>query len=479
MNIFTQGEHMRYRKTIQSLLVLIPLIILISCGGSSSTSSTNPTNPSSEQGSVFTVGTDAPLPAVVSCTVTITGVTLNNGSTDVPVFSGSQDVDFARLSGLHQLLDLMSVPTGTYTSATVTMSGVQIGYLNTSVTPPTVTTIPGNLSSVTAMASFPESFTLNSGALVGLRMEFDLRKSLTVDSSTGQVTGAVTPTFHMQLLNAENSNVSIDDFPAGVVGVQNSTTFTAQGPHGRQWTVQANNNTIMDDPDEPISSYTTNTVVLVSGHLDPVTHDIDASELQVVSNDKFYLGGLLTYVNPAAPAAATTADLYVRDELPSIDGIAPGDITALTLNGSENYQVGHIDLPITQLIFNNSAMVAGQRLGIGGALNTSNGTSTLTVKRVILRRQGQAGTLTGSVVINHGNNGTFQLNDNWTAGVLMPQPLTVMTTDFTNFINVSGLSGLQGQNGMNVRVVGFILFDTATGQPVMVARSVEDLTAGS
>jgi len=468
---------MRYWKSVQSLLVLIPLLLLISCGGSMS-SGNNSTQPASTSGSIFTVGTDAPLPSVVSCTLTVTGVTVNNGSTDVSVFNGSQDIDFAKLSGLHQLLDLMSVPTGTYGSATVTISAAQIGYLDTSVTPPTVTTITGNLSSMTAMATFPKPFVLNSGDLVGLRMEFDLRKSLAVDGN-GQVTGDITPTFHMNLLNADNAQVSVDDFPVGVVGVQNSTTFTAQGPHGRQWTVQSDNNTIMDDPSEPISSYTTDTIVLVSGQLDPVTKDIDASELQVLSNSKFYLGGLLTYVNPPAPAAATTADLYVRDELPSINGIAPGDITTLTLNGSEIYRVGHIDLPITQLIFNNSAMAAGQRVGVGGDLTTANGTSTLTVKRVILRRQGQVGTLTGNVVINHGNNGTFQINDNWTDGVLLPQPLTVMTTNFTNFIDLSGLSALQGQSGLTIRVVGFILFDTATSQPVFVARSVEVLNANS
>ena len=469
---------MGYRKTLQSLLVLIPILILISCGGGTSSSGSMST-PASSSASVFTVGTDAPLPSVVSCDVTITGITINNGTTDISVMSSStpsDTIDFARLSGLHQLVDLSSVPTGTYVSATVTISGVTIGYLDTSVTPPTVTTITGDVSPMSATTTFASPFTLNSADMVGLRMEFDLRKSLAVDSN-GQITGDVTPTFNMKLLNATDSNVSIDDFPAGVTGVQNSNTFTVQGPHGRSWTVDANSSTIMDDPSEPISSFTTDTIVLVSGQINAVTKDIDASEIAVLSNNKFYLGGLLTYVNPAAPSAATGADLYVRDELPAITGIAPGDITGLTLNGSETYRLGHINLPITQLLFNNSAMVAGQNVAFGGDLTTSNGVSTLTVKRVTLRHQGQAGTVSGSATILHGNNGTFQLNDNWVAGVLLPQPLTVMTTDFTNFINVTGLSALQ--NGNPVRVVGFVLFDSTTSQAVFVARSVEVITAGS
>ncbi|MFZ0635974.1 MAG: hypothetical protein WAM08_10685, partial [Candidatus Acidiferrales bacterium] len=103
--------------------------------------------------------------------------------------------------------------------------------------------------------------------------------------------------------------------------------------------------------------------------------------------------------------------------------------------------------------------------------------TTLTVHRVVLRRQGQAGTLAGDVVIQSGNAGSFQLNDDWTAGILLPQPLTVLTTNNTNFINLSGLSALQGQTGMSLRVVGFILIDPQTSQPVLVACSVEQLNS--
>ena len=59
---------------------------------------------------------------------------------------------------------------------------------------------------------------------------------------------------------------------------------------------------------------------------------------------------------------------------------------------------------------------------------------------------------------------------------MLPQPLTVLTTNSTNFINLSGLSALTGMQAIPLRVVGFILIDPATGTPVMVARSVEQLT---
>lgn len=460
-------------KAMGVFVAFLAALGLVSCGGgSASGSNTDPTS----QASVFTIGTDAPLPSVVSCQIMVTGVTINNGTSDVPVLTTPQVVDFAQLSGLHQLLDLNSVPPGTYSSATVTISSPVIGFIDTTQSPPAIDTINGTLTQSSVTVNFANPFVLNAADLVGLRMEFDLRQSLQT-AQNGQVTGTVNPVFNMQLLDATDSNVSIDDFHAGVVGVNGDGSFTVQGPKGRQWTVDTNASTALDDPSEPVSSFTTNTIVEVSGQLNPVNHDIDASEIEVVSDDKFVLGGLLTSIRPPS-GPATQADLYVRYELPDITGIQDGQIETLALNGSEKYEIANIDNPITTLLFNNSALAAGQVVDVGGSVTTTNGVSTLTVHRVVLRRQGQAGTwIPGSTIVQSGNAGSFQLSDNWTAGVLLPSPLTVLTTNATLFINLDGLSGLSGSQALPIRVVGFILMDPTTNQPVMVARSVEELTS--
>lgn len=459
-------------KSMGVLAALFAALVLSSCGGGTSSSGTT----SQEQASIYTVGTDAPLPSVISCEVTVSGITLNNGSTNVSVLSQPQIVDFAQLSGLHQLLDLTAVPTGTYTSATITIASPVIGYINTSNNPPTISTINGSLSQSSVTVNLAQPVVVSNADLFGLRLEFDLRQSLQTDAN-GQITGVVTPVFDVALLNSADSQVAIDDFHGGVVGVSGGNTFAIQGPHGRQWTVVTDGSTILDDPNTPVSSFTTNTIVEVSGTLDPVTHSINASEVEVVSNDDFFMSGLFTSIRPAT-GPATAADLYVRELLPAINGVSDGQIETLALNGSEKYMIEHISLPLTTLLFNNSELAAGQRVGIGGELTTTNGTSTLTVHRVVLRRQGQAGRwVPGSTVIHNGNAGAFQLNDNWTAGVLLPSPLTVMTTNDTNFVNLSGLSALQGAQPISIRVVGFILINQATGQPVMVARSVAELAS--
>ncbi|MGH9757430.1 MAG: DUF4382 domain-containing protein [Candidatus Acidiferrales bacterium] len=462
---------MRNPKILPVLVCLIAVMALSSCSSSGSNS-----NPAPQQSaSVFTIGTDAPLPSVVSCQVMITGVTIFNGTTNVPVLSQPQVIDFARLSGLHQLLDLNAVPTGSYTSATVTLSSPVIGFIDTTQNPPTVTTINGTLTQSSVTVNFANPFILQDNDLVGLRMEFDIAKSLATDMN-GQITGVVNPNFDMRLLASDDSNVSIDDFHAGVVGVSGNNSFTVQGPHGRQWMVTTDDNTVLDDPSVPVNSFTTNTIVEISGQLDPVTHGIDANEVEVLSNDKFYLGGLLTSIRPPS-GPAMQADLYIRDELPDITGISDGQIETLNLNGSEQYRIADINIPLTTLLFNNSALTAGQVVGIGGKLTTTNGVPTLTVHRVVLRRQGQGGTwVPGSTVVQSGNAGSFELNDYWQAGILLPSPLTVITANDTRFINLSGLSALTGTTALPIRVVGFILINPATSKPVMVARSVELMT---
>jgi hypothetical protein len=466
---------MRRLKCVQTLLLLLPLAVMAGCGaGASAGLGSQP-----QSASIFTMATDASLPSVVKCEMTVDMVTLYNGTTNVSVLTAPALIDFAKLNGLHDLIDLTSVPTGTYTSATLTLEPTgSIGYINTSANPPTISTITGNLSQTVVTIPLNKPFVLNAADLVGLRMEFDIRQSLAVDGS-GQITGAVNPTFDMRLLNAADANVSIDDFHGGYVGAAGDNSFVIQGPLGRQWTVTADNNTDFETGDQ-MGSFTTNSIVDVSGQLNPVTRAIDATEISLVSTDKFVLGGLFTSIRPSS-GAATAADLYVRSELPAINGIAPGDITTLTLNGSEVYKIANLPIPLTTLLFSNTSLAAGQHVAVGGALNTVGGVTTLIPHRVVLERQGQSGAwVPGSTIIATGNNGSFQLTDESTAGVLLPAPLTVLTTSNTRFINLSGLSALSGMTAIPLRVVGLVLIDsndpyTHGRAPVMVARFVEQM----
>jgi Domain of unknown function (DUF4382) len=109
-------------------MVLVAMMVASGCGGGASSTTQTPQQPS---GTVFVSGTDAPLPSVLSFQVDITGMTVSDGTNPpVSVLNGTQTVDFARLNGLHTLLDLNTIPAGTYSSVNVTLANPEIAYLN-------------------------------------------------------------------------------------------------------------------------------------------------------------------------------------------------------------------------------------------------------------------------------------------------------------------------------------------------------------
>jgi hypothetical protein len=467
---------MKPMKWLSGIAVLALVAAASGCGGGAS--STTPTQP--ESGSVFVNGTDAPLPSVVSFQVDITGMTVSDGvNPPISVLSGTQTVDFARLNGLHTLLDLNSIPAGTYTNVNVTLANPEIMYLNvtnpqtTPPTRPTVTMLNATSSPAVTLTQSSVPITLSSpltvaaGDIVGLSFDFDLRHSIQVDAN-GNFTGMVNPTLNLKAVTPSDSDAYIDDFVAGVTNVGTSS-FMIQGPHGHQFTVNVNDQTEWENS-ESISNLTNTSIVEISGTLDRTSGAILADTVAIVSQDSFWAGGLVTFVDPAT-GPANDFDLYVRNVLPSGTGFQSGQISTIDLTGNENYFIYWWHNKFTSFLFNSSLLVPGQHVSIGGPF--SNG--AVTVKRVVLRHEGHNGAwVVGSTDVGAS---TFQFNSNGLAGVLFNGPITVYCTPFTVFKGgLTGLGSITGTAAMNLRVVGLVLKDPISGQPVFVAHSVEQLS---
>jgi hypothetical protein len=443
-------------------------------GSAPSQSSSGSNSTPAQTGSVYVLGTDAPLPSVTSFSVSLQSITLSDGtSTPVSILNGAQTVDFARFNGLSTLLDFNAIPTGTYTTATITLGSATLGYLNTQTgAAPTISSMPASLTQSTVTINLATPFVVNAGDMDALRFDFDLRQSIQVDAN-GQITGQVTPVLDLKALSPSDPERYIDEFDAGVVSIDAaSNSFVIQGPHGRQYTVQLSSSTEFEN-NETIASLTTSSIVEISGSLATNSQTIDADCVAILSQDGYWAAGLITYVTPAT-GTATSLNMYVRAELPADTGLTLGQIANVNLTGSEKYFIYKLRTPLTNFFFNSSLMVPGQHISIGGPLSGATNPQSVTTHRIVLRHEGH----TGEWVVGSTNtgNGTFQFNSNGLAGVLFNGPITVYTTPVTSWLGgLNGLSDLSSSSALSLRVVGLVLKDPASGNPVFVARSVEEL----
>jgi hypothetical protein len=473
MDFRTQGKHLPI-----AFVSLAAALLAVGCG-SSNTVTSNPTP--AVTGASFVVGTDAPMASVTSFNVQITnicGVTTDSTtglSECVPFISGTPTVDFARFNGLQTLLDMNDVQVGTYSQIQITLGAATIGYLNVPASgAPTIATeaatYPSSATTYTYTATLANPLVITeTGSPVGLRVDFDLHKSIGVDANNN-ITGAVTPTFDVKTVKNSDSGGYIDTLVGAVVSVNTTgQSFVIQGPHGRQFTVDVSGSTEWENS-ESLSSLTTSSIVEVAGALDKVDATLDADDVAILSQNGFYASGQITYVTPTS-GQASSFDIYVRALLPTTTGLTLGQIGTVDLSGNENFFIARRqDSLLAKFLFNSSQLLPGQDVAIGGPASGAASASDVSVKRIVLRHWGFNGTVTSV----NSTNGTFQMTINGFAGILVPQTVTVYAVGPTANCWRFGYSEIGSVAvGDNVRVIGLLLKDPTSGATVLLAHYVD------
>ena len=459
------------------LMLLAPLFLLMACGGSG----TSGTQTGNQPGAVFVTGEDAPVSSVVAFNITINSITLNNSSTSVPLLSTPTAVDFGRLVGLRSLLGFNATPAGTYNSVTFTFENASpapvIDYIDLSTNPPSVNTLTGTLSKATVTIPFPpgKSLVVGSNGLAGLHIDFNLRDSLAVDNS-GQMTGAINPVVTVQAVSASEDLGEITEFTGNIVSVNTSAnSFVMQGPYAFQKTIDVNSSTLYNGSNS-LSTLVVNGIVSVIGRMQ-ADGSILARGVELIGTSQAFISGRVLAVNPAS-GPVQTVTMWVGEEL-GTSGIIPVDtVQTIDLSAVSTYDVCFFDNLLTQQVFNDSSLVVGQRIFIGGS--TAGG--VFTPQMVSLRRQGVVGALVqNSVNITGGtgsNQGYFQMQNDALMSYAAGGPFTVLTGDKTFFVNINGLAGLQQAGTPNLISRGLVFKNPANGKPVVVAGRVRVLPTG-
>ena len=437
-----------------------------------SSSKSSPTSPTGQTANVFVTGEDAPLPSVVGFDVTINSITLTGG-TSPTVLSTATTVDFARLLGLRSPLAFNSVPAGTYTGATFSLSTPVISYVDMSTNPPSLNTINGTFNSAggptttTVSVSFPSSMVVGANGLAGLRMDFDIRQSVAVDGS-GNVSGVVNPVIYARAVKATDSDAQVTDLVGGLASVDASAnSFVIQGPYGHQLTIDVNSSTQFNT-DWTINNLATPATVGVQGYFQ-ADGTLMASSVEVITTSQAFISGRVLAINPTTGpvqqitmfVGETSADLVSDSRT-----IQTVDVSAVA---SSAYDMCFFNNLITDALFNSSHVLVGQRIFIGGSYSNS----VFTPQMISLRLQGVYGTMTGTPNVVNGNLGNFELQNIALIGYsLGDAPLTVWTGNGTLFINTTGLSTLT--SGESLVAGGLLFYDELTGGPIMAAGVVVD-----
>jgi hypothetical protein len=466
---------------LSTFLVLCGLT-LVACGGGagSTTLSSNP-----QPGAVFVTGEDAPLPSVVSLSLTINSITLTGASNSPQLVSAPITVDFARLVGLREPLAFNSVPADTYSSATFVLASPVINYIS-AINPPQVSTLNGTFSNPTSTnpqttsvtVSFPTPMVVSPIGLAGLHTEFDIRQSLAVDGS-GQITGVINPVMFIQAVKATNPEGQLTDLTGTIVSVNTaSNSFVMQGPYGHRFTVDVNGSTNYNQGFTLATLPTSGGFVAVQGTVQ-LDGSVLASDVEFITTDLAFISGRILALSPST-GPVQTVTMWVGETGGGTSGLVD---TVQTVNVSSvtTYDICFLNNSwfSPNNLFGNSSMLVGQRIFIGGTFSGS----TFTPDFISLRRQGVYGLVVpGSVTVTSGNAGNFQLLNTGLLGMSLGGPLTVNTGAGTlffqgnsNTLTLTDLQTASATSSVPVVARGLVLKDSTSGNPVLWAHRVREV----
>jgi hypothetical protein len=456
--------------------LLLAIAATIGCGGMGSSNQTLSQNNS---GSVFVTGEDAPASSVVGFNVTIDKITLNNGSSTAVALSTPEAVDFARLMGLRTLLGFNTIPKGTYDSVTFVFENTNpaalISYIDLTTNPPSVKTITGSFtqSTVTIPFSAAAPLVVSANGLAGLRIDFSIEDSL--QTSGGQITGVINPVLHVAAVSASEEVGEISDFKGNLVSVNTSgNSFLMQGPYGMPRTIDVDSNTHYNGSNS-LGTLTANAVVSVIGRMQ-ADGSMLAKYVELITTDKAFVSGRVLAVNPTS-GPVTSVTMWIGEEV-GTSGVLPVDtVQTINLSGVTRYDICFFDNFLTNQLFNNTSLVVGQRIFIGGTVSGG----AFTPDFVSLRRQGVVGALvSGSVTVTGGtgsNLGSFQMQNDALMSYSAGGAFTVDTGNSTVFENINGLAGLAAAGTPNLIARGLVFKDSTTLKPVVVAGRVRVLAS--
>ena len=458
-------------QTTLSILAMGITVVAVACGGMSSSIMTTP-GTTAQTLTQVKIG-DAPASRVIDFEVTISSISLtpSGGGSAIQILSSPRHLELTHLSATSELLSLLKVPQGTYSSASISVSNPEIVFIN----------------NVGAVQKIEQSFnqavtvTFNPALSVGasssiVSIDFNIANSLTFDA-LGNVTGVNVSgssfTVSTAAVAAEDRQGHDDgelEDTTGVISAVNGSSFTLMvNQTGAALTFVTDANTRFEDG----ASLAVNKIVTVDG-ITKSDGTLYAKKIEGIEDEAgAEAEGLITAVS-GNPATQLT---FVADHGmgSGMDDTKVGN-TFLADVSNADYRVkqGDVDtsgiggLPSPpEFPFDAATIHAGQRIEIESR-SAFNG-SSISAHKVKLQQQALVGTVTGLSGTTTTGPATFTLtvaSDSAFALLSGKTQLTVSWQPGTDLHNTTSVT-----NGQTVRVRGLVFFTGSNFN--MIARRID------
>jgi hypothetical protein len=415
--------------------------------------------------------------SVLSATVGITGITLNptsGAAVSMTLSPTVYPVDLTRLQSDTAFLGTLSLPAGSYTSATVTFSAPTLTVDNQSGATLNGTCLNGTICKIVLTAgssqviSAPFPLTLTAGQAKGISLNLNLTDAITLASGTlalnfsaaNVVTAASLPR-----IGAPSGALDlIEDF-VGLVTAKSSSSITVTASNGIVLQFGLQSAVVIEDPQGLCTALNATCLVVnqtvvsvdatvnTAGTLTLVSADLlDASPRDEVE------GTLITTATPGV-FDLVVANKVVASGNSTLASANAGDIFLVTLSSTTTFIVdldeffNNASLPpsnVTTLFTSTADLVNGQDVMVHVTAATGTaaaGNQAITADRVLLRFTRTTGT------VQRVSGKSFTLSNLPPFMIFVTNPLVDTITGVTNFDGVPDAGSVTVGQTLSIRAL--------------------------
>jgi uncharacterized protein DUF5666 len=413
--MFTVSEHTKFQPQTNALFGAIVFVALACLLAMTGCGSSNPTTTANAAGTVINFG-DAPNDQIIAFELTVNAVTLTGGS-NPSVLPKPTEIELTHDMLAFEPLSLSTVPPGTYTAATFTVSNPEIVVVDP--TTKAVTKLNATLTSSTVNVPFPSAVTIGTGASV-LNFDMNLASSVTISGSNA----TVTPTFTVSTAtiaagseaNENETDGELEDVRGTITNIA-SPKFTIQPAQTAQpVTITTDANTKFEDGITGFSSLQNGMIVSVDATTQAdgsilakkVESETDTGTGEEVEG---FITGVSCTVATACPSAANAAtSITITAQKVSATSSTNAPVPATTVNvpitTSTQFRI-HSNMSGGSFpAFDASTIGVAQRVEVDSDSESGDTSTNVAATKIKLQEQG----FTGTVSALSGSNFTLTVD---------------------------------------------------------------------